>query len=69
MPFPRSPKPGRSGELDRPWLPGDPIPAPEAIHSDGDSAWALWKEVSQQHERRFADTAPLTQPPGLSPEE
>lgn len=69
MPSPAPPKPGRRGDLDRPWLPGDPIPAPEATHSDGDSAWELWNEVAQQQERRFADTAPQTQPPGMAPEE
>lgn len=58
--------PARKQSLDRPWEPGDPIPVPEAIHQDGDSAWALWNEVEQQHQRRFADTAPLTRPAGLS---
>ena len=50
-------------DLDRPWAPGDTIPAAEAVHSDGDSAWALFNELTQQHEQRFADTAPMTQPP------
>ena len=57
------------GFLERKWEAGDSIPAPEAVHHDGDSGWAMWKELSQQHERRFADTAPLTQPPGMKPEE
>lgn len=61
--------PSRKQGLDRPWEAGDPIPVPEAVHKDGDSAWALWNEVAQQHERRFADTAPLTRPPGMSSEE
>ena len=70
MAFPPSRRPGRDrGALDRPWEAGDSIPAPEAIIRDGDSAWALWNEANSQHERRFADTAPMTQPPGLSPEE
>jgi hypothetical protein len=59
---PKKNPPSQAG-LDRPWEAGDSIPAPEAIHGDGDSAWALWQEVSHQHERRFADTAPMTQPP------
>ena len=50
-------------DLDRPWEPGDTIPAGEAVHSDGDTAWALFNELSNQHEQRFADTAPMTQPP------
>jgi hypothetical protein len=70
MAFSASKKPARNASsLDRPWEAGDSIPAPEAIHGDGDSAWALWNEVSQQHERRFADTAPMTLPPGMVPED
>jgi hypothetical protein len=70
MAFPPSKKPVRAkGDLDRPWEAGDSIPAPEALHQDGDTAWAMFNEVQQQHERRFADTAPATQGPGLSAEE
>jgi hypothetical protein len=70
MAFPAPKKPARNASsLDRPWEAGDSIPAPEAVHGDGDSAWALWNEVSQQHERRFADTAPMTLPPGMQPED
>jgi hypothetical protein len=68
-------------DLDRPWTPGDSIPAPEATHKGADSGWALWNEVSQQHEERFAPTAPMgaasvdahdqawasTQPAGIGP--
>ena len=25
-----------------PYMPGDPIPMPEAIETDTDSAWAIW---------------------------
>jgi len=59
----------RSGDLDRPYEAGDSIPAPEALHHDGDTAWAMFNEVQQQHERRFQETAPMTQPPGMTPEE
>jgi hypothetical protein len=52
----------RGDRLDRPWEPGDSIPAPEAIYRDGESGWALWTEVAQQYERRFARTAPMTSP-------
>ncbi len=55
-------------DLDRPWEPGDTIPAPDAVHSDGDTAWALFNELSHQHEQRFAETAPMTHPP-MRPEE
>lgn len=71
MAFPASSKKParRTTDLDRPWEAGDSIPAPEALHQDGDTGWALWNEAHQQQERRFADTAPMTQPPGLTPEE
>lgn len=69
MAFPPSKTPPRrGGDLDRPWEAGDSIPAPDAVHGDGESSWALWNEVKQQHEQRFADTAPMTRAPG-SPEE
>ena len=68
MAFPQSKKPARP-TLDRPWEAGDSILAPEAIHRDGDSAWALWTEVSRQHEVRFAPTAPMSMPVQLTPEE
>lgn len=65
--------PPKRAEPDRAWQPGDSIPAPEVVHSDGDSAWALWNEVQEQHEAKFAPTAPMTSPPPmpatLSPEE
>lgn len=70
MAFPAPKKPARSkGDLDRPYEAGDSIPAPEALHADGDTGWAMWNEAAQQQERRFADTAPMTQPPGMTPEE
>src|SRR6185369_10332892 len=60
-------------DLDQPWHAADPIPAPDAVHSDGDSAWAMWNEVSKQHEQKFAPTAPMTvhptAPASLSPGE
>jgi hypothetical protein len=69
MPILRPKTPSRKQGLDRPWEAGDSIPVPEAVHQDGDSAWALWNEVAQQHDRRFADTGPLTRPPGMKPED
>jgi hypothetical protein len=53
----------------RAWQEGDTIPAPEAVQSDGESAWALWQQVAQQHEAGFAPTQPLTVPLSLKPEE
>lgn len=50
-------------DLDRPWQHGDALPVAEAVHSDGDTAWALFNELTREQEQRFADTAPMTQPP------
>ena len=59
--------PARKTGLDQPWNAADPIPAPEAVHRDGESAWALWTEVNRQHEAGFAPTAPMTVPGALPP--
>ena len=70
MAFPQPKTPGRrSGDLDRPWEPGDSIPVPEATHSDGESAWELFNELAHQQDRRFADTLPMTRPLALSTEQ
>lgn len=68
---PSGPKlpPRRKGDLDQPWQAGDSIPAPVAVSSDGDSAWALWNEVRSQQEARFAPTAPMSIPSPLSTHE
>lgn len=66
---PRNLPPRKGPDLDQPWHPGDAIPAPEAVHGDGESAWALWNEVAQQHEQRFAPTAPMPAQAQLSTEE
>ncbi|MDB5914864.1 MAG: hypothetical protein JWP22_3539, partial [Ramlibacter sp.] len=52
----------KKDDLDRPWEVGDAIPAPEAIVKDGDSAWALFDELTRQHEQKFAETAAATAP-------
>ena len=49
-----------AADFDLPYALGDKIPAGEAIERSGESVWALWSEVNQQHENRFADTAPAT---------
>jgi len=50
----------RKSDFDLPYALGDKIPAGEAIERSGESVWALWSEVNQQHENRFADTAPAS---------
>lgn len=57
---PKSPSPSPTKDvLDTPYIPGDKIPVPEAVEG-GESAWALWSEENEVHERRFADTAPAS---------
>ena len=53
----------KATDLEQPWHAADPIPTADAVHSDGESAWALWNEVSRQHEQKFAPTAPMTMLP------
>ena len=59
MAFPPENKPVKDDDFGRTWLPGDAIPVPEAEYKGADSGWALWNEVAQQHERKFAPTAPM----------
>lgn len=56
---PKNPRKPAS-ELDVPYALGDKIPTGEAIERSGESVWALWSEISNQHEARFADTAPAS---------
>jgi hypothetical protein len=58
-PAPKSPR--SPHDLDSPYAAGDLIPVPDAIEG-GDSAWALFSEISRQQEQRFADTAPASMP-------
>lgn len=51
--------PERRIRLDEPYVRGDVLPAPEAVEMNSDAAWELWKEAHDQHEARFADTAPM----------
>lgn len=60
-----NPKTGRKDDLERPWVAGDAIPVPDAVHRAPESGWALWNEVAQQHEARFAETAPMSGPAGM----
>lgn len=40
------------------YLPGDPIPAPEALEGNSDSVWDLWHRTQRAHEAGYAETAP-----------
>ena len=45
--------------LDR-YLPGDPIPVPEAIEANSESAWALFSDSPAPPEPDFLDTVPAS---------
>lgn len=57
----KSPPAPRS--LDEPYIRGDVLPSPVATEMNTESAWDMWKEVHDQHEAKFADTAPMPDPP------
>lgn len=65
----RDPKSPTSSALDVPYAHGDMIPAPEAVERNGESVWALFSEISRQHDAGFADTAPASGGIGLSASE
>jgi hypothetical protein len=69
MAFPPRKSSGTKDDLDRPWVVGDSIPAPEAVVKDGDSAWALFDELSKQQERKFAETEHMSAPDRLPSED
>lgn len=43
------------------YMPGDPIPVPEAIETDTDSAWAMWQDSTQEPKTpSFDETVPMS---------
>lgn len=52
----------RPASLGDPYLPGDPIPVPEALERDSDSMWALWQRTHRAQEERYAETVPASMP-------
>lgn len=42
------------------YLPGDPIPVPEAVEANTDSSWALFSDVARQPDPEFLDTVPAS---------
>lgn len=40
----------------------EPIPQPDVQEKSSDTVWALWSEVKQHEQKRYADTAPMTKP-------
>lgn len=49
-----------SNSLEDAYMPGDPIPVPEAIETDTDSAWAMWQDSTQEPKTTtFDETVPM----------
>ena len=48
----------------------DPVPVPEVVESDTDSAWGLWEDsiasLDTQSNTAFENTEPATMPPRAS---
>ncbi len=42
------------------YLPGDPIPVPDAVEANTESTWALFSDVPRQPEPDFLDTVPAS---------
>ncbi len=43
------------------YVPGDPIPVPEAVETNTDSAWALWNDSTQEAKTTgFDATVPMS---------
>ena len=59
------PKPPSGKRLDDPYVYGDAIPTPDAHEKDTASAWALFNELTESQEGRFAPTAPGSGPAPL----
>ncbi len=54
---PQTSKPERSAER---YMPGDPIPVPDAVEANTESTWALFSDVPRQPEPDFLDTVPAS---------
>ncbi|HYD76646.1 hypothetical protein [Ramlibacter sp.] len=61
-------RPPRTPALEAPFLYGDRIPQAEAQERDTETSWALFQELHERHEARFADTVPATAPLPLGTE-
>ena len=64
----KKPPPAKATDFGGLYLPGDPIPKPDAVEANSDSAWALFNELKGRQEARYAQTAPggLTVPGSLA---
>jgi len=52
-------KPAPTPEQER-YMPGDPIPVPDAVEANTESTWALFSDAPHQPEPDFLDTVPAS---------
>ncbi|MEO5672634.1 MAG: hypothetical protein ABIR26_18260 [Ramlibacter sp.] len=55
-------RPSPKSNAEKAYLPGDPIPAADAVEKNSDTAWALFEDVAAKEQHRYADTAPMSKP-------
>ncbi len=55
---PSSPTPQPDGLGEQPYLPGDPIPAADAVEKNTETTWKLFEELNAKQDMRYADTVP-----------
>ena len=56
---PPAPPPGPVPAQDR-YMPGDPIPVPEAVEANSESSWAMFSDNPPPPEGEFLDTVPAS---------
>lgn len=56
---PQNPASRPAPDPDR-YMPGDPIPVPEATEANSESAWALFSDPDQGPQTDFQDTVPAS---------
>lgn len=60
-PIPPAPPAAPAQEkLQERYLPGDPIPVPDAVEANTESTWALFSDVPRQPDPDFLDTVPAS---------
>ncbi|MES2585105.1 MAG: hypothetical protein V4627_20445 [Pseudomonadota bacterium] len=55
-----SPPPSSQERSPERYMPGDPIPVPDAVEANTESTWALFSDVPRQPEPDFLDTVPAS---------
>ena len=59
-PAPTHPQPSKQERSHERYMPGDPIPVPDAVEANTESTWALFSDVPHQPEPDFLDTVPAS---------